>query len=205
MAELVAVCVVHELIDGFYHPSAIDKRPVDGPVRITELGPDCDEHVDKAHGGVDGAVYVYAQEDADFFGERLGREIPPGLLGDNLRTTGLDVTGARLGERWRIGDVLLEVRKPRTPCKNLSLRMGVDGFHAEFNRTGRVGALCRVLETGAIRAGDEVVVEHRPDHSATLGDYVTGLSPAQARSLLDADLALVSAVRARAKRAASRG
>lgn len=201
-SEVSAVCLVHELIDGFYHPTAIDKRPVDGAVRIGELGPEGDEHVDSAHGGKDGAVYVYAQEDADFFGGRLGRGIPPGFLGDNVRTTGLDVTGSRLGEQWRIGDVLLEVRKPRTPCKNLSLRVGVDGFHLEFNGTGRVGALCRVLETGSIRAGDEIVIERRPDHTATLGAYVTGLSPAQARSLLDADLALVSAVRNKAERAA---
>lgn len=201
-AEVLGVCVVHAVIDGYYHPTAIDKRPVHGPVRIGELGPEGDEHVDERHGGEDGAVYVYAQEDADFFAERLGREIPPGLFGDNVRTTGLGVTGARLGERWRIGDVLLEVRKPRTPCHNLSLRLGVEGFHVEFNGTGRVGALCRVLETGTIRAGDEVVVEHRPDHSATLGDYVTGLSAAQARSLLGADLDLVRAVRNKAKRAA---
>jgi MOSC domain-containing protein YiiM len=205
-ARVSAVCVVHALIEGYYHPTAIDKRPAIGPVRIGELGPEGDEHVDSAHGGHDAAVYVYAAEDAGHFAEVLGREIPPGLFGDNVRTSGLDVTGARLGERWRIGDpdsgVLLEVRQPRTPCKNLSMRMGVEGFHIDFNRTGRVGAMCKVLEPGAIAAGDPVTIEHRPAHDVTIGVLVTGMTPAQALGLLDADVSLTDAVRNKARRRA---
>ncbi len=201
---MTAVCVVHRIIDGYYHRTAIDKRPVGGPVAIGELGPEGDEHVDAHHGGVDGAVYVYAQEDADFFAGELGRSIPPGMIGDNVRTTGLDVTGARLGERWRMGGVLLEVRKPRTPCRNLSLRMGIEDFHVGFNATGRVGALCRVLEAGEIAAGDEVVVEHRPEHPVSIGTYVTGMTPHQARALLDSGTPLTSAVRNAARRIAAR-
>jgi MOSC domain-containing protein YiiM len=205
-ARVSAVCVVHELIDGYFHPTAIDKRPAHGPLRIGELGPEGDEHIDSAHGGPDAAVYVYAAEDAAHFAEVLGREIPPGLFGDNLRTSGLDVTGARLGERWRVGDpgsgVLLEVRKPRTPCHNLSMRMGVEGFHIEFNRTGRVGAMCKVLEPGTITAGDPVTVEHRPAHDVTIGVLVGGMTPAQAQGLLDADVWLTAAVRNKARRRA---
>jgi len=99
-----AVCVVHEIIEGYYHPTAIDKRPVPGPVRIGELGPEGDRHVDSAHGGVDAAVYVYAAEDAAYFAGVLDREIPPGLFGENVRSHGLDVTGALLGERWWLGE-----------------------------------------------------------------------------------------------------
>jgi MOSC domain-containing protein YiiM len=151
-------------------------------------------------------VYVYAEEDAAHFAAELGRDIPPGLFGENLRTSGLDVTGARLGERWRIGDpssgVLLEVRKPRTPCRNLSMRMGIDAFHVGFNSTGRVGAMCRVVEPGTIAAGDRVAVEHVPEHDVTIGVLVTGMTPAQARGLLEADVSLTDAVRAKARRQA---
>jgi MOSC domain-containing protein YiiM len=206
--RVTAVCVVHALIDGYFHPTAIDKRPATGAVRIGALGPEGDQHVDSAHGGPDAAVYVYAEEDAAHFAAELGREIPPGLFGDNLRTAGLDVTGARLGERWRIGDPssgpLLEVRKPRTPCQNLSLRMGIDDFHIDFNRTGRVGAMCRVLEPGTITAGDPIVVEHVPGHDVTIGVLVTGMTLAQARGLLGADVSLTNAVRAKAKRQATK-
>jgi len=204
-----AVCVVHEIIEGYYHPTAIDKRPVPGPVRIGELGPEGDRHVDSAHGGVDAAVYVYAAEDAAYFAGVLDREIPPGLFGENVRSHGLDVTGALLGERWWLGEpgtgALLEVRKPRTPCHNFAMRMGIEGFHVDFNRTGRVGAMCRVLEPGLVREGDPITVEHRPGHEVSIGVLVTGMTPAQARDLLDSGTDLTSAVRAKAKRYAERG
>jgi MOSC domain-containing protein YiiM len=207
-ASIEAVCVVHEVIDGYYHPTAIDKRPVTGPISIGELGPEGDRHVDKTHGGPDAAVYVYAAEDAAYFARTLDREIPPGLFGDNLRTRGLDVTRSKLGERWWLGEpgtgVLLEVRKPRTPCLNFSMRLGIDGFHVEFNRTGRVGAMCRVLQPGVVRAGDPVTVDHEPDHEVTIELLVTGMTPAQAQGLLDSDVPLTSSVRAKAKRYADR-
>ena len=204
-----AVCVVHEIVAGYYHPTAIDKRPVTGPVAVGRLGPEGDRHIDRAHGGLDAAVYVYADEDATYVGGMLDRDLPPGLLGENVRTRGLDVTGARLGERWWLGEpgvgVLLEVRKPRTPCHNFSLRMGVDGFHVEFNRTGRVGAMCQVVEPGVVSAGDPVILDHRPDHDVSIGVLVTGMTPAQAQGLLDSDTPLTAAVRAKAKRLAARG
>lgn len=207
-AGLRAVCVVYELRPGYYHPTAIDKRPVTGPVDVDAYGPAGDRHVDSAHGGEDAAVYVYADEDAAYFAEALGREVPPGRFGENLRTTGLDVTGALIGERWRVGDpangVLLEVRKPRTPCHNLSLRMGIERFHVDFNASGRVGAMCRVLEPGTVAAGDAVVVEHRPEHEVSIGVLVTGMTSTQARGLLDSGVPLTSAVRAKARRRAGK-
>jgi MOSC domain-containing protein YiiM len=207
-AGVVAVCVVHEIIDGYYHPTAIDKRPVDGPVRFGELGPEGEQHVDTSHGGRDAAVYVYAAEDAAYFERVLERQIPPGLFGDNVRTRGLDVTRSLLGERWWLGEpgtgVLLEVRKPRTPCHNFSMRMGIDGFHVGFNRTGRVGAMCRVLQPGVVRAGDRITVEHEPEHEVSIGVLVSGMTPAQARGLLDSGVALTSPVRAKAERYAAR-
>jgi MOSC domain-containing protein YiiM len=208
-ASVEAVCVVHEIIDGYYHPTAIDKRPVSGPVRIGELGPEGDRHIDSHHGGVDAAVYVYAAEDAAYFGDVLDREIPAGFFGENVRTHGLDVTGALLGERWWLGQpgtgVLLEVRKPRTPCLNFSMRMGIEGFHVDFNGTGRVGAMCRVIEPGVVQAGDLVTLDHRPEHEVSVGVLATGMTPTQAQGLLDSGTAMTSAVRAKAGRYAARG
>ena len=55
------------------------------------------------HGGDDQAVYAFAREDLDGWAAELGRELPGGAFGENLTTRGLDVTGALVGERWRIG------------------------------------------------------------------------------------------------------
>ena len=151
---------------------------------------------------------MYAAEDAAYFAAGLDREIPPGLFGENVRSRGLDVTRSRLGERWWLGEpgtgVLLEVRKPRTPCLNFSMRMGIEGFHVDFNRTGRVGAMCRVLRPGVVRAGDPITVDHEPDHEVTIEALVTGMTPAQAQTLLDSDVSLTSAVRAKVRRYADR-
>src|SRR3954464_15817994 len=101
--------------------SGIDKRPVTGRVAVGELGLDGDVQVNrKYHGGEGQAVYAYAQEDADFWIAELGRELPAGRFGENLRTTGLDLVGAVLGERWRIGTALVEGTAPRTPCANFA-------------------------------------------------------------------------------------
>nr|WP_306303526.1 MOSC domain-containing protein [Rhodococcus sp. BS-15] len=42
--------------------------------------------------------------------------VPPGRFGENLRTTGVPVTDAVIGSRWRVGTVTLEVTIARKPC-----------------------------------------------------------------------------------------
>ena len=75
--------------------SAIDKRPVAGRVAVHRLGLDGDVQVNrKFHGGEGQALYAYAQEDADWWSAELDRPLPAGMFGENLRTTGVDLTGA---------------------------------------------------------------------------------------------------------------
>jgi MOSC domain-containing protein YiiM len=150
--------------------SGIDKRPVAGRVAVGELGLDGDVQVNRRHHGGEGqAVYAYAQEDADWWAAELDRELPPGRFGENLRTTGLDLTGAVLGERWQVGTALLEVTASRTPCASLERFWGVPQLVRRFTAHGASGAYLRVLETGELGAGDEVRVVHRPDHGVTTG------------------------------------
>lgn len=203
-ARVTAVCVVEQIGPGFHHDTAIDKRPREGRVAVDQDGLSGDTQIDSSHGGRDAAVYVYADEDAAHFAAELTRDVPPGHFGENVRTSGLDVTGARLGETWRIGDLLLEVRKPRTSCRNLEQQVDRRGFHLDFRASGRVGALCRVLEPGEVAAGDPLLVEHVPDHPVGIGLLVRGLDAGQARLLLDAGVPLAASVRAKALRVLSR-
>jgi MOSC domain-containing protein YiiM len=150
--------------------SGIDKRPVAGRVAVSELGLDGDVQVNrKYHGGEGQAVYAYAQEDADWWAAELDRELPPGRFGENLRTTGLDLTGAVLGERWRVGTALFEVTACRIPCANFERFWGVPRLVKRFTARGASGAYLRVLETGDVGAGDAVEVVSRPDHGVTVG------------------------------------
>ena len=171
---------------------------------MTELGLVGDRQLARSHGGPDKAVYCYAEEDAGWWSDQIDRPCPPGVFGENLRTQGLDVSHALIGERWRIGDVLLEVRMPRTPCENLSVWIGIEGFHVWFNASGRVGALLRVIECGALRAGDRVVVESRPDHEVTVAALGRGVDASKVRHLLDCGVPLARSVRARARRIVDR-
>ena len=147
--------------------TGIDKRPVTGRVAVHPLGLDGDVQVNRKHHGGEGqAVYAYAQEDADFWIAELGRELPPGRFGENLRTTGLDLRNAVLGERWQVGTALFEVTAWRTPCANFARFWDVPDLVKRFAAHGATGAYLRVLETGEIGAGDavEVVVPPRPRH-----------------------------------------
>ncbi len=150
--------------------SAIDKRGVEGRVAVTELGLAGDTQSDKAnHGGVEQAVYAYATEDLDHWAALLGRELTPGQFGENLSTRGVDVTGALIGETWRIGTTLLQVSRPRFPCVVFQNWLGEAHWVKRFTDDGRPGAYLRVLEVGEIAAGDDVVIESRPDHEVTIG------------------------------------
>jgi MOSC domain-containing protein YiiM len=171
---VTAVCVsgadLLPLPDRRPNRSGIDKRPVSGRVAVRPLGLDGDVQVNRRHHGGEGqAVYAYAQEDADFWIAELGRELPPGRFGENLRTTGLDLGGALLGEQWRIGTALFEVTAWRIPCANFARFWDVPDLVKRFAAHGATGAYLRVLETGDIGAGDAVEVVFRPDHRITVG------------------------------------
>ena len=163
--RVVAVCVGeardHVHADGRAERSAIDKRAEAAPVAVGQLGLEGDTQVDtRFHGGVDRAVYAYAQADADHWVSALRREVPPGLLGENLRTEGLDVSGARIGERWRTSrGVVLEVTAPRMPCRTLQGFLDVPDMITRFVSAGRPGAYLRVIQPGEIAAGDRITVE----------------------------------------------
>jgi MOSC domain-containing protein YiiM len=194
VGRLTAVCVVHEIRPdpaGDPDVTAIDKRAVPGPVAVGPLGLAGDTQCDTAnHGGVDQAVYAYADEDAAWWAASLGREVTPGLFGENLRTSGIDVTGAEIGERWRIGDpqtgVLVEVRSPRIPCTTFQHRMGEPHWVKRFTEHGCPGAYLRVVAPGRVAEGDRVTVEHRPGHGVRVADVFPRPTPQAGRALLDA-------------------
>ncbi len=159
--------------------TGIDKRPVSHPVAVTAPGPKGTGAVglagDRAHdvqhhGGADQALYAYAREDLDSWEERLGRRLHDGSsFGENLTTVGVDVNGALIGERWRIGsDVLLEVTCPRIPCATFSGWLGEPDWLRRFLQAGQPGAYLRVVAEGSVRAGDAIHIVSRPQHDVTV-------------------------------------
>ena len=125
----------------------------------------------KFHGGDDQAVYVYAREDLDGWERQLQRELANGMFGENLTTSGIDVTAARIGERWRVGTdgLVLEVSAPRTPCRTFQAFLNLSHWIKTFTEAGIPGAYLRVISPGTVRADDAITVEYRPDHDVTIG------------------------------------
>jgi MOSC domain-containing protein YiiM len=151
--------------------TAIDKRPVAAAVGVGALGLAGDEQADKAHhGGPDQAVYAYAREDLDWWTDQLGREMRGGMFGENVTTQGLDITGAMIGETWRLGDVVVQVTSPRIPCSVFRNWMDVPGWVKAFREAGRPGAYLRVRKPGMLRAGDLAELLTRPADGVTIAE-----------------------------------
>lgn len=184
--RVTAVCLVHELLPEPTNPdgvTAIDKRAAPGTLVVGELGLAGDRQAKaKHHGGPDKALYAYADEDAQWWAQELGREIPAGLFGENLRTSGLDVSGARIGQRWSIGEsgLVVEVTSPRTPCATFARRMDQPRWERRFTERRAPGAYLRVVRPGTVAAGDRIVAHDAPAHDVTVADV---LAPARAGAM----------------------
>jgi MOSC domain-containing protein YiiM len=166
--------------------SGIDKIPTNDPVAVSSPGPTgsgagglagdviCDT---ENHGGDDQAVYAYAREDLDWWQSTLSQPLRSGMFGENLTTIGLDITGARIGERWRIGsEVELQVTGPRIPCSTFAAWMNRKGWLKAFTRHATPGAYLRVVTPGEVRAGDLVEVAFSPEHDVTVGKVFRALT-----------------------------
>lgn len=153
--------------------TGIDKRPARGQVRVEPLGLVGDSILDTAHhGGLTQAVYAYALEDQQWWAEQLGTElsapITPGSFGENLTLQGVAINEARAGERWAIGDVVLEVTDPRIPCSTFAGFIGVPQWVRRFALAERPGAYLRVVTAGSLAAGDSVTVTPGPSTRPTI-------------------------------------
>jgi MOSC domain-containing protein YiiM len=107
------------------------------------------------HGGIDKAVYAYSVEDYRWWAGIAG-PLGPGTFGENLTTAGLDLRDACVGDRWHIGEVVLEVSESREPCFKLGIRMDDAGFVARFWAAERFGTYLRVVEPGSVQAGQAI-------------------------------------------------
>lgn len=210
MARITAVCVVHALLPnppGSGVLTAIDKRPVGGRVAVGPLGLAGDRQMDTVdHGGADQAVYLYADEDAAWWAAELGRDIPPGLFGENLRTSGIDLSATRIGQRLRIGDsgLVVEVTAARNPCVTFARRMAEPHWVKRFTQHRAPGAYVQVATTGTVAAGDAILAFPAPDHDVTVADILTPPKPGAMARLVDAERSGAVELSVRLRRAALR-
>lgn len=184
-----AVCVVDQLltVPGRVGVTAIDKRPVAGPVQVREYGLHGDVQADRQHhGGVWKAVYLLSDDDVRQWEAEFGGPIPPGYFGENLRVTGVDTAQLQIGTILEVGagGLRLEITTPRIPCQTFAQRVDKPRWVRRFTESGRPGAYARVLNQGPIEAGDEIRVVSAPTHGVTIGRVFAGVDDDEVRRLL---------------------
>lgn len=164
--------------------TAIDKKPVEGPVRVGRLGLWGDVQADRAnHGGADKAVYAMSNEEMAWWERELGEELAPGVFGENLRVDGR-VDDLIIGSRIRFGTALLEVTGCRTPCRTFEWWRGEKGWMKRFIARGHSGTYFRVIDPGHARAGDRLEVLSTPTHAVSAGGWFRE-RPAPAQHLIN--------------------
>jgi MOSC domain-containing protein YiiM len=161
--------------------SAIEKHPVDGPVRITTHGVEGNACADTVnHGDEYMRVYAYSREDYQWWEDELATPLPPGRFAEQLTTEGIDLNAAEVGETWRVGTATLQIAHVRIPCQTFKGWMGRTGHDTtawvrRFALAGRPGPYLRVLEEGVVAAGDPIAVLDRPGHGVTVATMFRAL------------------------------
>lgn len=151
-------------------PGGIPKLPVDEAIVTVEgIQGDSWAHP-QIHGGPQQALLLICSESIEELAA-LGYPLYPGALGENLTTTGLDRRQWRAGQRYRIGEVLVQFTKVRAPCNTL-LIYGEGIKAAIFDpqvkagdpsspRWALSGFYAAVLKPGVIRRHDIIsLVDH---------------------------------------------
>lgn len=135
------------------------KHPVDGPQMLRASNVDGDGQGDLAgHGGPYRAVLVYQLESYAHWRRELGRDdVELGQFGENFTVDGLADDEVCIGDRFEIGEALVEVSQPRVTCYRVGMRMGEPRLPALMVAHHRPGFYLRVLREGVVRAGDEIV------------------------------------------------
>ena len=149
--------------------SAIAKHQMTEPVMLTPVGLDGDQVEDtRVHGGPEQALLAYAASHYPLWRAEWGRDdMGPGGFGENLTVEGADETTVCIGDRWAIGEAVVEVTKPRSPCNRLAWYQRREDLIQRVRLTGRSGWYLRVLTPGLIHPGSAIRLIERgcPDMS----------------------------------------
>jgi MOSC domain-containing protein YiiM len=159
----------HEVRTGIF------KEPVDGPVMLRRLNLDGDRQSDlTVHGGPAKAVYAYPSEHYPLWKSELpGMVLPWGMFGENLTTQGLSEEEIHIGDQFRIGEAIVMVTQPRTPCYKLALKFQRDDMLKRMLTNGRSGFYFAVVQQGIVQSGDAIERIHEDSERISVAEINT--------------------------------
>jgi MOSC domain-containing protein YiiM len=154
--------------------TSIFKTPVSGRIAARGHNLEGDRQADlTVHGGPSKAIYVYpAEHYPDWKAELRGMDLAFGHFGENLTTEGFHEDEVHIGDRYRIGSVIVEVTQPRMPCFKLALRFGLPDMVKRFWQSGRSGIYLAIVEEGELGSGDAVEQISADPNRVSVADVV---------------------------------
>lgn len=178
--------------------TGIYKEPASGAVFVGALGLEGDVQVStKHHGGPDQAVYLYSQEDYDWFAREHGIATQPGMFGENLTLSGFGNDTLYVGDRIQLGEVELELTDPRIPCNTFAARMNDLQFVKKFKAAERPGVYARVLKTGTLKAGDIATYTRGQSDVSMLESFRLYYDKSPSKEAIERQLSAPVSIRAR--------
>ena len=150
--------------------TGIFKYPVDYPIFLGTEDVEKDAVIDRRyHGGIEKAVYAYSKNHYSYWQELYPNlDWQYGMFGENLTISDLDETEICVGDVFKLGEVILEVTKPREPCMKLGLRFGTQKVLKQFWNSSKSGIYFKVLQTGNVAVGDELELLKNGENNITI-------------------------------------
>jgi MOSC domain-containing protein YiiM len=134
--------------------TGIFKQPVEGSLMLSSAQLDGDGQADLInHGGKDKAVCVYCVEHYNYWEDQLQRKLSYGAFGENFTVADMLESDVHIGDIYEVGDAIVQISQPRQPCFKLGLKHRVAELPAQVQETGYTGYYFRVLQEGAVAAG----------------------------------------------------
>ncbi len=156
--------------------TAFFKEMVHGSLILGSLGLEGDAVANtKNHGGPEQAVLLYSADHYALWQAELEMDLPFGAFAENLTIRGMDEIKVLIGDIYQIGEVMLQVTKPRIPCWKIARRWSIPELTKRVTQTNRTGWYCRVLQKGKIEAELPVKLLERSDTKQTVAQAFQAL------------------------------
>ena len=129
----------------------------------------------KLHGGPEMALHQYSQESYDVLRKEypsIAKQLFFGSIGENISAQLMSDENVFIGDTYRLGGVVLQVNSPRAPCSKINHRYGIKNMDLFIAEKGITGWYYRVIETGIIRVGDRITLEHRLQETKSIRDIM---------------------------------
>lgn len=150
--------------------TGIYKYPVDEPIFLGTEDVVNDHVIDRRyHGGIDKACYLYSSDHYDFWRSKFSDlKFNWGMFGENLTVSGLNEAEVHIGDRFQIGNAIVQVSQPRQPCFKLGIRFNDQKVVSDFWESPYPGVYVRIIQEGEVKKGDDFVLLHRNEGSLSV-------------------------------------